>query len=87
VESGVAWKRWVTLECYKKKKKKMKRVMQQVGVGTVAELCLPLLSGFLFFVFCHNLKNSEFHVLCWKLNRFGSDPCGSYGFYFLSKEK
>ncbi len=39
----------------------------------------------LLFVFGHNLKNSEFHVLCWKLNRFGS--CGSYGFYFLSKEK
>ena len=41
--------------------------------------------AFLLFVFGHNLKNSEFHVLCWKLNRFGSS--GSYGFYFLSKEK
>ena len=39
----------------------------------------------LLFVFGHNLKNSEFHVLCWKLNWFRS--CGSYDFYFLSKEK
>ena len=61
MESGVAWKRWVTLECYKKKKK-MKRVMQQVGVGTVAELCLPLLFCCLFLVTILRIQNFMFGV-------------------------